>query len=148
DEPAWDQVRADGLAKATAGDRIVLGGEVQAATPDERAAVRALTAADARFPLTVLDVVRDVVRDGGSAGMRRFWALTEDAGVRTILEIKELGVPGTKFARHSATLDGPDRFGVLQDFWWEATTAFDHFGVDLLGSRWLVRDRLTRTNVK
>jgi hypothetical protein len=148
DEPAWDAVRSDGLAKATQGDRIVLGGEVQAATADEQAAVRALAAADPRFPSTVLDVVRDVRTDGGSAGMRRFWALTEDAGDRTIIELKELGIPGTEFARHSATLDGPDRFDVLQDFWWDVTTASDHFGVDLLGSRWLVRDRLARTNVK
>src|SRR5262249_27460794 len=148
DEPAWDAVRSDGLAKATQGDRIVLGGEVQAATAGEQAAVRALTAADPRFPPAVLDVVRDVHTDGGSAGMRRFWALVDGAGDRTILEIKELGIPGTEFARHAATLDGPDRFDVLQDFWWDATTATDHFGVDLLGSRWLVRDRLARTNVK
>ncbi len=147
DEPAWDAVRSDGLAKATQGDRLVLGGEVQAATADEQAAVRALAAADPRFPPAVLDVARDVHTDGGSAGMRRFWALT-DGGGRTILEIKELGIPGTEFGRHSTTLDGPDRFDVLQDFWWQTTTATDHFGVDLLGSRWLVRDRLARTNVQ
>jgi hypothetical protein len=149
DEPAWDEVRADGLAGAAAGDQLVLGGEVQAATADEQAAVRALAAADARFAPAVLDVVRDVHTDGGSAGMRRFWALTEDAdGVRTIVELKELGIPGAEFARHSATLDGPDRFDVLQAYWWATTTATDHFGVDLLGSRWLVRDRLARTSVK
>lgn len=148
DEPAWATVRSDELARATQGDRIVLGGEVQAATADEQAAVRALAAADPRFPSTVLDVVRNVRTDGGSAGMRRFWALTDGGDGRTLVEIKELGVPGVEFARHSATLDGPDRFDVLQDFWWKTTTATDHFGVDLLGSRWLVRDRLARTNVK
>ena len=149
DEPAWDAVRADGLAKATLGDRLVLGGEVQAATPGEQAAVQALVAADPRFPTAVLDVARDVHTDGGSAGMRRFWVLIGGAAAaRTILEIKELGIPGAEFARHSATLDGPDWFDVLQDFWWNATTAVDHFAVDLLGSRWLVRDRLTRTSVK
>lgn len=149
DEPAWDDVRAGGLAKATLGDRIALGGEVEPATAAEQTAVRAMIAADGRFPVTVLDVARDVRSDGGSAGMRRFWVLTEDVdGARTIVELKELGVPGSDFARHTATLDGAGRFDVLQAFWWDATTAFDHFEVELLGARWLARDRFARTNVK
>jgi Uncharacterized protein conserved in bacteria (DUF2252) len=149
DEPAWNDVRADGLAKTTLGDRIVLGGEVQAATAAEQAAVRAAIAADSRFPPTVLDIAGDVRTERGSAGLRRFWVLTDDvAGPRTIIELKELGIPGTEFARHTATLDGADRFDVLQAFWWDASTAFDHFEIALLGARWLVRDRFTRTNVK
>ena len=149
DEPAWDDVRAHGLAKTTLGDHIVLGGEVQPATAAEQAAVRAAIAAEGRFPATVLDVVRDVRSDGGSAGLRRFWVLTEDlAGTRMILELKELGIPGSDFARHTATLDGADRFDVLQAFWWDTSTAADHFEVALLGARWLVRDRFTRTNVQ
>jgi hypothetical protein len=149
DEPDWSDLRDDGLDDATHGDAIALAGEVQAATADERAAVRALIEADVRLPPTVLDVARDVRTDGGSAGMRRFWALTEDFdGTRTILELKQLGTPGTAFARHTATLDGPDRFATLQAFWWGETTLVDQFAVDLLGARWLVRDRFLRTNVK
>ena len=122
---------------------------MQAATPAEKAAVLALADNDPRFPSRVLDIARDVRTTGGSAGMRRFWLLSEgEDGTRTVIEIKELGIPGTEFGRHSASLDGPDRFDVLQAFWWDATTMNDHFGVDLLGSRWLVRDRLIRTNPK
>src|SRR5262245_54368050 len=65
-EPVWADVRTKGLTKNTSGDTIVLGGEVQAATADEIAAVRALAAGDARFPTTVVDVTRDVRTDGGS----------------------------------------------------------------------------------
>jgi hypothetical protein len=148
-EPDWASVRTKGLAKDTHGDQIVLGGEVQAATASEVAAVRALAAADGRFPPTVLDVTRDVRTTGGSAGFRRFWLLTQDAdGTRTIVEMKELGKPATEFGRHSGTLDGPDRMDTLKDFWWDTTTEPGHFGVDFLGARWLVRDRLTRTNPK
>jgi len=148
-EPAWDDVRSRGLAKDSHGDLITLGGEVQAATADEKAAVRALVAADARFPRTVLDVARNVRTTGGSAGFRRFWLLTQDArGTRTIIELKELGAPATELGRHSDTLDGADRFDVLKAFWWGAAAEADHFGVELLGSRWVARDRLTRTNPK
>jgi Uncharacterized protein conserved in bacteria (DUF2252) len=140
-EPSWADVRTKGLAKATSADRLVLGGEVQIATPAESSAVRTLMQHDVRFPRAVLDV--------GSAGLRRFWALTEDAAaVRTILELKELTTPGTEFGRHSATLDGPDRFDVLKDAWWNAADPGYHFVVNLVGARFLVRDRLTRTNPK
>ncbi len=148
-EPTWADLRTKGLAKATSGDRLTLGGEVQAATPMELSAVRVLAQHDVRFPRVVLDVARDVRVDGGSAGLRRFWVLTEDvADVRTILELKELTTPGTEFGRHSATLDGPDRFDVLKDAWWNAADPDDHFVVNLLGARFLVRDRLTRANPK
>ena len=146
-EPNWDDVRAKGLAKATQGDLIVLGGEVQPATPAEKDAVMALVTADQRFPRTVLDITRNVRTTGGSAGFRRFWLLTEDTdGTRTIIELKETGFPGTGFGHHSSTLDGDDRFEVLKMFWWETTTQVDHFGVNLLGARWLARDRFIRTN--
>jgi Uncharacterized protein conserved in bacteria (DUF2252) len=148
-EPVWADVRSKGLSKAVKNDAIVLGGEVQAATADEIAAVRALAAADPRFPATVVDVTRDVHTDGGSAGWRRFWLLTEDAAkVRTIIELKELGTPGTEFGPHSATEDGPDRFDLLKPYWWGTTGLADHFFVSLLGSRFVARDRFTRTNPK
>src|SRR5262245_1972263 len=90
-EPSWPDVRAKGLKKDTIGDTIILGGEVQAATADEIAAVTDLASSELRFPPTVLDVTRNVRTDGGSAGLRRFWALTDDgAGTRTIIELKEL----------------------------------------------------------
>ena len=148
-EPVWSDVRAKGLAKSTNGDTIVLGGEVQPATAAEIAAVRALAASDGRFPRTVLDVTRNVRIDGGSAGFRRFWLLTQDdAGVRTILELKETGFYGTSFGRHTHTLDDAYRFDTLKQFWWGTTDDADHFGVDLLGARFLLRDRLTRANPK
>jgi len=148
-EPVWADVRTKGLAKDTSGDKIVLGGEVQAATADEVAAVRALAAGDARFPRTVLDVTRDVRTDGGSAGFRRFWLLTQDdAGVRTILELKETGDYGTSFGRQSQTIDPGKRFDILKKFWWGTRDAADHFGLEFSGARFLLRDRLTRANPK
>jgi hypothetical protein len=148
-EPKWDDVRTKGLAKDTKGDTLVLGGEVQAATADEVATMRSLAAADPRFPSTVLDVTRDVRIDGGSAGFRRFWLLTQDdAGVRTIIELKELGKPGVEFGRHKHTLDGDDRLETLKEYWWGSSDPGDHFQVTTLGARFMVRDRLTRANPK
>jgi hypothetical protein len=146
DEPAWADARAKKLAKETSGDLIVLGGEVQAATADEIAAVDQLVD-DWRFPPTILDVTRDVHSDGGSAGLRRFWALTEDYdGTRTIIELKELTIPGTELGRHSIDIDGPDRFDILKPYWWGSAAETDHYIVDMLDSRFVARDRMTRTN--
>jgi hypothetical protein len=148
-EPSWPDVRTKGLAKDTSGDTIVLGGEVQAATQAEIDAVTALANSDWRFPPYVLDVTRDVRTDGGSAGLRRFWLLTEDYDTtRTITELKELTTPGTEFGRHSKTLDGPDRFDVLKPYWWGSADELDHFTVYVLGGRFVVRDRMIRTNPK
>jgi len=108
-----------------------------------------LAATDWRFPPTVLDVTRDVRTDGGSAGLRRFWALTEDGGgTRTIIELKELTTPGTEFGRHKDTLDGDDRFDVLKPYWWGSADELDHYTVYLLDGRFVVRDRLIRANLK
>jgi len=148
-QPAWDTLRSDGVDQATHSDSLALGGEVQAATSDEATALRALAAADPRFPTSVLDVARDVKTTGGSAGMRRFWLLVEDAThPRTILELKELGTPGTEFGPHDLTYDGPDRFDVLKPFWWDVAAPHDHFSVDVLGGRFVVRDKFRRANPK
>jgi hypothetical protein len=148
-EPDWATLLSDGVDKATHHTAIALGGEVQAATADEVAAVTALATGDARFPTTVLDVARDVHTDGGSAGLRRFWLLVEDAQhPRTIIELKELIEPGTEFGPHSMTYDGPDRFDVLKPFWWGTPALGDHFTVDVLAGRFVARDRFTRTNPK
>lgn len=147
--PIWDDVRTKGLVKTVAHDQLVLGGEVQAATSAEVAAVRALVVADARFPRTIVDVARDVVTDGGSAGLRRFWVLVEDPQhPRTIVELKELATPGTELGPHTVTYDGPDRFDVLETYWWGAPAIGDHFGVELLGARFLARDKYARANLK
>ena len=146
-EPVWDDVRSNGVDQATSHGKLTLGGEVEAATSDEIAAVLALAAGDARFPTTVLDVARDVRTDGGSAGLRRFWLLVEDAThPRTIIELKELTTPGTEFGPHSATYDDDGRFDVLKPYWWDAPALGDHFAVDVLNGRFVARDRYTRTN--
>ena len=148
-EPVWADVRTKGLMKATLGDVIKLGGEVQPATLAEKNEIRALFASDFRLGLTVIDITRNVRTTGGSAGLRRFWVLAADgAGTRTILELKELGTPAVELGRHMATLDGPDRFDTLVDFWWSTFSAYDHFEVSLLGSRFFARDRFLRTSPK
>lgn len=148
-EPVWDDVRTTGVDKATKNGKLDLGGEVQAATQQEADAVAALVAADPRFPTTLVDVARDVHTDGGSAGFRRFWLLVEDAQhPRTVIELKELGPPGTEFGPHSTTYDGPDRFDILKPFWWDAPAPADHFEVELLGAHFLARDRFLRVTPK
>jgi hypothetical protein len=148
-QPVWSDVRSKGLAKDSSGDTIVLGGEVQAATPDEIAAVTDLIVQDPRLGMTVIDVTRDVRTTGGSAGMRRFWALVSSAqGVRTILELKEEGKPGTQFGTHTQAVDPAMRMDVLKPYWWGSPDTGDHFDVDFLGARFLVRDRMIRANPK
>jgi len=140
--PAWDTVRSDGVDKATGASTFHHGGEIEAPASDELAAVTALHDADARFPTTLLDVARDVKTTGGSAGLRRFWLLVEDAShPRTIIELKELATPGTELGPHSTTYDGDTRFDTLKPFWWQAAAPRDHFAVTLLGSRFVARDR-------
>ncbi len=147
--PTWDTLQSNGVDKDTHGTAIALGGEVQAATADERTAVTALVTADTRFPRTLLDIARDVKTDGGSAGLRRFWVLVEDAQhPRTIIELKELAKPGTELGPHTTTLDGPDRFDTLKPFWWNAAAPGDHFAVDLLGGHFVARDRYRRVSAK
>lgn len=148
-EPVWTDVRAKGLMKDTSNGKLVLGGEVQAALPAEVTAVTDLIAHDPRLAMPVLDVARDVRTTGGSAGLRRFWALVDlGGGTRTILELKEEGKPATQFGAHATSIDPAMRLEVLKPYWWHATDAGDHFDVSFLGARFLVRDRLTRVNPK
>lgn len=146
--PRWDNVRMDGVDKATKNGQLSHGGEIEAASSQEVAAITSLVAGDARFPTQLVDVARDVVTIGGSAGLRRFWLLIEDAQhPRTIIELKELATPGTEFGPHSTTYDGADRFDVLKTYWWNAPVERDHFGVTLLNARFLARDRYARVSV-
>ena len=146
-EPVWNDLRKTGVDKATHQDSLAIGGEVQVATADEVAAVTDLVASDKRFPATLVDVARDVHTDGGSAGLRRFWLLVEDAQhPRTIIELKELIEPGTEFGPHSTTYDDANRFDVLKPYWWGAPALGDHFTVYVLGGRFVARDRFTRRN--
>ncbi len=146
-EPLWDDLRTKVLKKTTSGGKLILGGNVQAPTPEEGLAVRALLKADPRFDPNVLDVARDVHTTGGSAGLRRFWVLGADAQDRqSLVELKELTTPATEFGPHSRTLQGDDRFDVLKRTWWGTPGPADHFQVQLLGAHFLVRSRLTRSS--
>ena len=141
-QPVWADVLSTGLAKDTSKSHISLGGNVQATSKSDLAAVTALAGSDARFPTDLLDVADDVQTTGGSGGLRRFWLLVEDAThPRTIIELKELVEPGTELGPHSTTYDGPNRFDVLKPYWWGLPVLDDHFGVMLLGTRFLARDR-------
>jgi hypothetical protein len=145
--PVWDDLRSKGVDKATHGDALALGADVVACTADEIAAIDALVAADTRFPTTLVDVARDIRTDGGSAGLRRYWLLVEDAThPRTIIELKELSPPGTEFGPHSMTYDGANRFDVLKPFWWGTPALGDNFAVTLLGASFVARDKFARQN--
>jgi len=145
--PVWDTLRTDGVDHATSHHLFKLGGNVQAASSDEIAAITQLVASDPRFATGLEDVARDVRTTGGSAGLRRYWLLLADAThPETIVELKELIAPGTELGPHSATLDGPDRFDVLKPYWWGAAVPNDEFSVELFGARFLARDKLARTS--
>jgi hypothetical protein len=148
-QPVWSDVRTKGLTKDTSNDKIVLGGEVQVATVGEIAAVTALFTQEPRLgAMTVLDVTRDVHSMGGSAGMRRFWALVDSGGTRSILELKEENAPATQAGTHNQTVDVAMRMELLKPYWWGSPDPGDHFDVDLLGARFLVRDRMIRASLK
>lgn len=66
----------------------------------------------------------------------------------SVLELKELTTPGTELGPHTTTYDGDDRFDVLKPYWWSTAALGDHFTVHVLGGRFVVRDRYTRTNPK
>lgn len=147
--PDWATLRSDGVDQATHGDSLALGGEVVAATSDEASALRALAAADPRFPTSVVDVARELRTTGGSAGLLRYWLLVEDAThPRTIFELKQLATPGTEFGAHDTTYDGPDRFDVLKPFWFGTPALGDDFEVTALGARFVVRDKFARQSPK
>jgi hypothetical protein len=144
-EPVWDTLRSKGVDKATHGDVLAIENNIVAATPDERTALAALVAGDARFPTTLVDVAREVRTDGGSAGLRRYWLLVEDAvHPRTIIELKELSPPGTEIGWHGTPLDGADRFDILKPFWWATPAPNDHFEVSVLAGTFVARDRFAR----
>jgi hypothetical protein len=148
-EPDWPTLRKQGVDKDAQNNNstIKLGGDIVAATPEERAALSALVAGDSRFPANLYDVARELRTTGGSAGFRRYWLLMDEAThPRTILEVKELGTPGTEFGPHQMTYDGPDRMDVLEQFWWQLTAPASNFEVSVLGASFVVRDRYARQN--
>lgn len=147
-EPDWPTLRTQGVDKdAQNNNTIKLGGDIIAPTPEERAALAALVAGDSRFPANLYDIARELRTTGGSAGFRRYWLLMDDdTHPRTILEVKEMGTPGTEFGPHQVTYDGPDRMDVLEQFWWQMTAPANDFEVTVLGASFVVRDRYARQN--
>ena len=144
--PDFEALRNDGVDHATKDGKLKLGGDLVAVTSDERTALTALVAAEARLPTTIYDMAREIRSDGGSAGLRRYWLFVLGLdSLRTIIELKELAPPGTELGWHSTPL--VNRFGVLKRFWWGAFADTDHFEVTLLGGRFVARDRFRRQSL-
>jgi len=147
--PDWSQVASKALGENVASDKLVLGGELGLPSSSERSALLSLARTDARLATnTVLDVAAVDRVAGGSGGLRRFWLLVSKAGTKTILELKEAAPPGVDFGRHTKTLDGDERLDVLKHALWSTTAKDDYFYVELLGARFLVRNRLAKKSVK
>ena len=146
--PDWNQVALDELAQSVANGKLVFGGEVSAPSPSERAAVVTLVQGDARLAAsTVLDVAKVTRTSGGSGGLRRFWALVSRSGRETILELKEAASPGVDFGRQTKTLGMDQRLALLKGALWSTTVQDDYFYVQLLGARFLVRNRLAKKSI-
>lgn len=147
-QPDFDDLRDNGVDKATKNNRFKIEDDIVAVTSDERTALTDLAVADTRFPTKLVDVARELRTDGGSAGLRRYWLLVEDDDhPRTVIELKELSPPGTEIGWHPTTLlDGADRFDVLKPFWWGVPALDDQFRVTVLGGTFVARDRFRRDN--
>lgn len=146
--PDWDQVAKDELAQSVANGKLVLGGEVSAASSSERAAVVSLVQTDWRLAgATVLDVAKVTRVSGGSGGLRRFWVLVSRSGRQTILELKEAATPAVDFGRQTKWLGMDQRLAVLKTALWSTTVQDDYFYVQVLGARFLVRNRLAKKSI-
>jgi hypothetical protein len=141
-QPVWDDLRKTGVDHDTSNDQLTLGGDVSAPSAADLAAIDSLQSVDLRFPRTLVDVAAVATTTGGSAGLRRYWLLVEDSThPRTIIELKELATPGTEFGAHAMTYDGTNRFDVLKPYWWGEPATNDHFLVEILGGRFVARDK-------
>lgn len=143
--PDLDAVARKALDKATSAGKLKLSADVLAPTSEERQALSSLVASDARLAqLALADAAVYVKADGGSGGLRRYWLLVDGTAGRTLLELKEAVVPGAELGRHTKTLGADERLSVLTSAFWGVTPATDYFYVNVLGARFLVRDRLPR----
>ena len=148
--PDWSKVASKELEENVRDGKLVLGGEVSAPSAAERGAVRDVVAGDARIAgRAVLDIASVARAAGGSAGLRRYRVLvTDKAGAQTILELKEASTPGVDSGRQATKLGFDERLPVLKNALWSTTAQNDYFYVKVLGSRFLVRDRLAKKSVK
>ncbi|WP_394843850.1 DUF2252 domain-containing protein [Pendulispora brunnea] len=146
-EPSWKKKREKGLAKYTKDGAFVLGDATDLSAPDpaERAATLSAIAADARLGnVTVKDIADYARTTGGSSGLRRIWVLVDSSSARSILELKELASPGVTWGRHTRTLEPSVRFETLKRTFWKDADPGDVFDVSLLGTHFMLRDRLLR----
>jgi uncharacterized protein (DUF2252 family) len=147
--PDWSKVATKELAEHVRSGKLVLAGEVSAATTAERSAIEATVRGDARLGVArVLDVAAVARTAGGSGGLRRYWVLAERGGAETILELKEAAAPGVEAGRHAKTLGMDERLATLKDALWSTSAADDYVYAQVLGARFLVRDRLAKKSVK
>ncbi|WP_394833392.1 DUF2252 domain-containing protein [Pendulispora rubella] len=145
--PSWKKKREKGLTKYTKDGAFVLGDatDLSSPTPADRAATVSAIAGDPRLGnVTVKDVADYARTTGGSSGLRRIWVLVDSPSARTILELKELASPGVTWGRHTRTLDPSTRFDTLKRAFWNDADPADVFGVSLLGTHFMLRDRLLR----
>ncbi len=143
-QPQWSDIRAENLRKFTSGDGFVSNerNRLSPASSKTTALVRSLVEKDERFgSARVLDVAHRERDYGGSGGLQRIWVLTERKGESPrILELKEEGPPATD-ALVGETLRPSNRIATLKRAFLTHPPSDDLFTVDLVGTRFLVRDR-------
>jgi hypothetical protein len=154
--PTWASILKKGLTKLTAdGTTFAYGtnSDTQTLSPASDTDQMAIKAALQSTPLaqsTVLDIA-SVMRDyGGSGGLRRYLLLLDNAPGRQIIELKEFATPGTEFGSHTQTLAPEMRLQTLKRSFWSAANPDsdgDYYYIDLLGGRFLVRNKYTKKSL-
>lgn len=144
--PDFDARRGDKLGEVVAGDALILGDGVVAASAATRKEVS--TAVTRALPgLTVLDVAEVEREAGGSGGLARYWLLVERASSRTVLELKEAAKPGVDHGLDARPMSEATRLSSLEKDLWGITPKGDYFYVKSLGKTLLLRDRMAKASL-
>lgn len=149
--PDVGAVVAGALEKLVAGHELVRGegSELVAIDRRARALVERAFESGPLGSLALLDVAERIRVEGGSGGLRRFWALVaRGTGKKReidVLELKELTRPAVEWGHHRTPL--ADRIAEVSEHLFAGVTMRDHFAVRLGHAEFLVRSRLGRASI-
>ena len=145
--PDWADVRGKGLAKNTRGAQLT-GDTLSAVSARDGTAIAQLLASTKPYKSARVLHVAAVARDsGGSGGLRRYWALVERSGGRTIVELKESTTPGVEWGTSTRKLPFATRLAPLKAAFWSTRDTNDYFYVGWARAWFLVRDRFTKKSL-
>jgi hypothetical protein len=148
--PNWKKLHKKGLEEITTADGAHLDFKHTALEPipaEQRDAIFEALRTQAGGQFTPVDVGSKERDHGGSAGMRRYEVLVDGPQGRTLIELKEAQPVGTELGRHTHVLPMDERLPVLKQTFWGMDPPDNYLYVKTLGSRFLLRDKLTEEKV-